>query len=148
MGKSGNDNKVCFNHLIRECVLAGEWDKASEAITRMVHQGRGGTGVRFDHNTFNAVSEVSLGMHVLACLAALWLFCNAPRPPVRQLWGCDAGVAGRLGMEEGFFCRGKRLAPSVPLLCVCVCGGVQCFLRLCLLPWGISCLASFVSYNT
>lgn len=60
MGKSGRDNKVCFNHLIKECVLAEEWDKASEAITRMVHQGKGGRGVRFDHNTFNAVSEVGL----------------------------------------------------------------------------------------
>ncbi|CAN0027358.1 unnamed protein product [Scytosiphon promiscuus] len=61
MGKSGQDNKVSFNHLIKECVLAGEWDKASEAITRMVHQGKGGRGVRFDHNTFNAVSEVPRG---------------------------------------------------------------------------------------
>eukprot|EP00752_Nemacystus_decipiens_P004025 g3686.t1 len=61
MEKAGHDNKVCFNHLIRECVLAGEWDKASEAITRMVHQGKGGRGVRFDHNTFNAVSEVPRG---------------------------------------------------------------------------------------
>eukprot|EP00903_Cladosiphon_okamuranus_P006597 g6444.t1 len=61
MGNSGHDNKVCFNHLIRECVLAGEWDRASEAITRMVQQGKGGRGVRFDHNTFNAVSEVPRG---------------------------------------------------------------------------------------
>lgn len=58
MGKLGQDNKVSFNHLIKQCVLAGEWERASEAITRMVHQGKGGKGVRFDHNTFNAVSEV------------------------------------------------------------------------------------------
>lgn len=59
MGQLGRDNKVPFNHLIKECVLAGEWAKASEAIKRMLHQGRGGKGIRFDHNTFNAVSTVS-----------------------------------------------------------------------------------------
>ncbi|CAM9855815.1 unnamed protein product, partial [Ectocarpus sp. 12 AP-2014] len=61
MGKSGQDNKIAFNHLIKECVLAGEFDKASQAITRMVHQGKRGRGIRFDYNTFNAVSEVPRG---------------------------------------------------------------------------------------
>ena len=59
MGKRGQDDKVPFNHLIRECVLAGEWGRASESVKRMLHQGKGGKGIRFDYNTFNAVSEVS-----------------------------------------------------------------------------------------
>lgn len=72
MSKSGQDNKVSFNHLIKECVLAGEWDKASEAITRMVHQGKGGRGVRFDHNTFNAVSEVRGSLPIFLVVKGSW----------------------------------------------------------------------------
>ena len=60
MGKRGEDDKIPFNHLVRECVLAGEWGRASESVKRMLHQGKGGKGIRFDHNTFNAVSEVGL----------------------------------------------------------------------------------------
>lgn len=58
MGKQGQDNKIPFNHLVKECVLASDWTKATEGIKRMLHQARGGKGVRFDYNTFNAVSEV------------------------------------------------------------------------------------------
>eukprot|EP00904_Undaria_pinnatifida_P010501 jgi/Undpi1/6581/HiC_scaffold_20.g09060.m1 len=61
MGKRGEDDKIPFNHLVRECVLAGEWGRASESVKRMLHQGKGGKGIRFDHNTFNAVSEVPRG---------------------------------------------------------------------------------------
>lgn len=64
MGKIGQDSKVPFNHLVRECVLAGEWDKASEAVQRMLHHGKGGKGVRFDHNTFDAVSEVCVCVEI------------------------------------------------------------------------------------
>lgn len=58
MGKTGEDTKVPFNHLIRECVLAGEWARASEGVKRMLYQGGGGKGIQCDYNTFNAVSEV------------------------------------------------------------------------------------------
>lgn len=68
MGESGQDNKVCFNHLIRECVRAGDWAAASRAVRRMVHDGRKGKGVRFDRNTFDAVSEVSARATIVPAL--------------------------------------------------------------------------------
>lgn len=63
MGKTGEDTKVPFNHIVKECVLAGEWGRATEAVKRMLHQGAGGKGIRFDSNTFNAVSAVSLAFY-------------------------------------------------------------------------------------
>lgn len=59
MVKLGQDSKIPFNYMIRECVLAGEWERASEAVKRMLHQGNGGKGFRFDATTFHAVATVS-----------------------------------------------------------------------------------------
>lgn len=117
MAKSGHDNKVCFNHLIKECVLAGEWDKASEAITRMVHQGKGGRGVRFDHNTFNAVSEVS-SLVVFYCVCVFFACLCDERNQVSE---CDVSFTGRSWVEEFFFLSRRRPAASQACFLMCVC---------------------------
>lgn len=67
MGRAGKDDKVPFNHLLKECVLAGEWGAATEAVQRMLHQAKGGKGIRFDSKTFRALSTVSDYFQMVGC---------------------------------------------------------------------------------
>lgn len=83
VGRNGWDDKVPYNHLLNECVLAGDWDKGTEVLRRMVNEGKGGKGTRFDSNTFRALSQVhglffffSLGFCLLRCSFVPFLFCS------------------------------------------------------------------------